>query len=279
MIVSLPTSLNEALGVHFLEPDMHVLAGGTDFMVEMNYNQRRPDAILSLRHVDELREWHRKDGMLVLGAGVRFSDIMETEIAMLAPALAQAARTVGSPQIRNTGTIGGNIATASPAGDTLPVLSALDAVVNLKSVHRARSFPISEFITGVKKTRLARDELITSISIPVADGPQEFLKVGRRNAMVIAVANLAFVCNPERRHVACALGAVGPKVIRCTDAENFIRERIDWRRRRVRDREDLVRFGDMCSAAAMPIDDHRSTSRYRRHAISVMAQRAAARAF
>ena len=174
--------------------------------------------------------------MLVLGAGVSFTDIMETEIAMLAPALAQAARTVGSPQIRNTGTIGGNVATASPAGDTLPVLSALDAVVNLKSVRRARSFPISEFVTGVKKTRLARDELITSISIPVSDGPQEFLKVGKRNAMVIAVANLAFVCNPERRHVACALGAVGPKIIRCTDAENFIRERIDWRRRRVRDR-------------------------------------------
>ena len=152
-------------------------------------------------------------------------------------------------------------------------------MLNLKSVRRARSFPFSEFVTGVKKTRLARDELITSISIPVANGPQEFLKVGKRNAMVIAVANLAFVCNPERRHVACALGAVGQRSSGCTDAENYIRERIDWRRRRVRNREELVRFGDLCSSAAMPIDDHRSTSRYRRHAISVMAQRAAARAF
>ncbi len=278
MKISLPTSLDEALGALHVEPGMHVLAGGTDFMVEMNYNQRRPGAILSLRHVDELRAWHKDDGTLVLGAGVRFTDIMETEIAMLAPALAQAARTVGSPQIRNTGTIGGNVATASPAGDSLPVLSVLDAAVNLKSARRARSVSISEFVTGVKSTRLAPDELITSISIPVADGPQEFLKVGKRNAMVIAVANLAFVCNPERRHVACALGAVGPTVIRCTEAESFIRERIDWRHRKVRDRGDLVRFGDMCSAAAMPIDDHRSTSRYRRHAISVMAQRAAARA-
>ncbi len=279
MKVLLPTSLDEALGALHSDPGMHVLAGGTDFMVEVNYNQRRPRAILSLRFVDELRAWHRDDGMLVLGAGVRFTDIMETEIAKMAPALAQAARTVGSPQIRNTGTIGGNVATASPAGDSLPVLSVLDAVVNLKSASRARSVSISDFVTGVKKTWLAPDELITSISIPVADGPQEFLKVGKRNAMVIAVANLAFACSPERRHVACALGAVGPTIIRCTDAEGFIRERIDWSRRRVRNREDLVRFGEMCSAAAMPIDDHRSTSRYRRHAISVMAQRASARAF
>ncbi len=131
----------------------------------------------------------------------------------------------------------------------------------------------------VERTRLTADELITSISIPVANGTQEFLKVGKRNAMVIAVANLAFACSPERRHVACALGAVGPTVVRCTDAETFIRERIDWGRRRVRNRGDLARFGEMCSAAAMPIDDHRSTSRYRLHAISVMSQRAAARAY
>ena len=216
-------------------------------MVGVNYNQRRPEAVLSLRFVDELREWNRDDGMLVLAAGVRFSDIEETEIAMLAPALAQPARTIGSPQFRNTETIGGNTATAPPAGNTLPFLSALDAMVNLNGVHWARSVPISEFVAGVKKTRLARDELIMSISNPVADGPQEFLKVGKRKAMVIAVANLAFVCNPERRHVACAFGAVGPTVTRCTDAENFIRERIDWRRRRVRDRVDLIRFGEMCS--------------------------------
>ena len=165
MIVSLPTSLNEALGVLFLEPDMHVLAGGTDFMVEVNYNQQRPEAILSLRFVDELREWHRDDGMLVLGAGVRFSDIMETETAILALALAQPARTVGSPQFRNTGTICGNVATAPPAGNTLPVLSAPDAIVNLNGVRRARSVSISEFVTGVKKTRLALDELIRRSAI------------------------------------------------------------------------------------------------------------------
>ena len=196
MKVLLPTSLDEALGALHSDPGMHVLAGGTDFMVEVNYNQRRPRAILSLRFVDELRAWHRDDGMLVLGAGVRFTDIMETEIAKLAPALAQAARTVGSPQIRNTGTIGGNVATASPAGDSLPVLSVLDAVVNLKSASRERSVSISDFVTGVKSTRLAPDELITSISIPVADGPQEFLKVGKRNAMVIAVAKPGFRLQP-----------------------------------------------------------------------------------
>lgn len=277
MKVFLPTSLEDALGILRASPGAHVLAGGTDFMVEMNYGHRRPERILSLRFVDELRAWSREGATLVLGAGVRFADILSSEIATLSPALAQAARTVGSPQIRNTGTIGGNIATASPAGDTLPVLWALEAMVNIRSEKGERRIAIRDLVTGVKRNELAKDELITSISIPVADGPQEFLKVGRRNAMVIAAASLAFACNRSERRIACALGAVGPTIIRCTDAERFVGERVDWERLMVPSERDRVKFGELCSEATLAVDDHRSTARYRRHAISVMACRAVAR--
>ena len=277
MKVSLPNSLEEALDTLRAEPGTHVLAGGTDFMVELNYGQLRPEKILSLRFVDELRAWRREGSTLVLGAGVRFSDILNSEISALSPALAQAARTVGSPQIRNTGTIGGNIATASPAGDLLPVLYALDAVAYLRSADHARRVAVSDLVTGVKRNGIADDELVTSISIPVADGPQEFLKVGKRNAMVIAAASLAFVCNRRERRIGCALGAVGPTVVRCIDAERFVEGKINWERLSVRDERDRSRFGELCSEAASPIDDHRSSARYRRHAISVMARRAVAR--
>ena len=279
MNISQPSCLQEALRALKTAPGTGILAGGTDFMVEVNYGHRRPDSVLSLRFIDELRHWHRADSTLVLGSGLRFADIVSSEIADLAPALAQAARTIGSPQIRNAGTIGGNIATASPAGDAIPVLAALDAVVNIKSIDRERSIAISEFITGVKQTTLADDELVVSVSIPVAAGPQEFLKIGKRNAMVIAVSNLALVTDRNRQKVGCALGAVGPTIIRCKAAEQFIEKRIDWDGGTSLDASDCVRFGELCAQAAQPIDDHRSTASYRVRSVSIMAQRAINRAF
>jgi CO/xanthine dehydrogenase FAD-binding subunit len=279
MSVTLPSSLGEALKSLHDQPEASVLAGGTDFMVEVNYGHRRPGAVISLRAVDELRGWRREGDELVLGAGLRYVDLLAPDLAELVPALAQAARTVGSPQIRNCGTIGGNIAMASPAGDTLPVLAALDAHVTLASLRGQRTVPLSEFIVGVKRTIIAADELIVSVTVPVARGPQEFLKIGKRNAMVIAVASLALVVDLAAASVACALGAVGPKVLRCFEAEAMIGDAIDWNRARIGDPQLYETFGSMCAEAALPIDDHRSTEAYRRHAISVLAQRALKRAF
>lgn len=277
--VSLPTTLEQALQTLNHNPQAQVLAGGTDFMVEMNYRHRRPAAVVGLRAVEELRGWRREDNSLVLGAGLRHADMLQPELASLAPALAQAARTVGSPQIRNSGTLGGNIATASPAGDLLPVLSALDAMVTVASVRGSRSVPICELVTGVKRTSLETDELILSVTVPVAAGPQEFLKVGKRNAMVIAVANLALVADLSARRVACALGAVGPTVLRCPEAEAMLCERIDWERGCIDDPGVFDQFATQCAEVARPIDDHRATAAYRRHVISVLARRALARAF
>ncbi len=210
-------------------------------MVEVNAGHRRPAKVLSLRHIPELRSWQQlPSGEVRLGATVTYTDMLDPALAQLLPALAHAARTVGSPQIRNAGTIGGNLATASPAGDTLPVLAALDAVVEVASALGARDIPVSAFITGPKRNALSRGELIVAVRLPLLDGHQEFRKIGVRNAMVIAVASLALAVDRTTRTVRCALGSVGPGPIRATEAEEWLAGAIDWdlerRRRRERGR-------------------------------------------
>lgn len=276
--VLMPESVDEAVEMLNRQPGSRILAGGTDYMVEVNYGHADPHSIISLRAVDALRVWRRDGDFLELGAGIRFADILETKLAKLAPALAQAARTVGSPQIRNSATLGGNVATASPAGDSLPVLHAMEAVVNVAGINGRRSMPIREFITGVKRTALVPGELIVSVTIPVASGPQEFLKVGRRNAMVIALANLALIVDGNNRKVACALGSVGPTIIRCKEAEALVSAKLNWDRMRLDDPGAFDEFGALCAESARPITDHRATADYRRHAIAVLARRALMRA-
>jgi CO/xanthine dehydrogenase FAD-binding subunit len=205
-----------------------VLAGGTDFMVEVNAGRRRPEKVLSLRRLPELRARERSDtaagATIRLGAAVTYTDLLGPALASLLPALAHAARTVGSPQIRNAGTIGGNLATASPAGDTLPVLAALDAVIEVAGPAGRRELTVAEFITGPKRNALNSGELIVSVRLPVVEGHQEFRKIGVRNAMVIAVASLALVVDTRNRTLRCALGSVGPGPIRATEAEAWLGE-------------------------------------------------------
>ncbi|MDQ1377189.1 MAG: hypothetical protein QOE15_1362 [Acidimicrobiaceae bacterium] len=294
MTILSPTSIDEAVAA-LADPAIQVLAGGTDFMVEVNAGHRRPDKVLSLRHIPELRTWEQlpaRDGPVRdgparddpahvrLGATVTYTDMLQPDLAQLLPALAHAARTVGSPQIRNAGTIGGNLATASPAGDTLPVLSALEAVVEVASPLGVRDIPVATFITGPKRTALSPGELIVAVRLPLLDGHQEFRKIGVRNAMVIAVASLALAVDTRSRTVRCALGSVGPGPIRATEAEEWLAGTIDWDRpAATTEAPDLAYFGRLVAGAAQPIDDHRGTAAYRRHAIGVLAERAAAQAF
>src|SRR5262245_9652681 len=166
MTVEVPRSLAEALDAIERRPDAHVLAGGTDFMVEVNFGHRRPPAVLALSRVDELRRWWRDGDDVMLGAGLTYTDMSQPELAALVPALAQAARTVGSPQIRNAGTLGGNLGTGSPAGDTLPVLVALDAIVGLQSSAGRRELPIGEFLVAPKRTARQPNEIIVDVRVP-----------------------------------------------------------------------------------------------------------------
>jgi CO/xanthine dehydrogenase FAD-binding subunit len=294
MSLALPTNLDEALAMVGDDPATTVLAGGTDLMVELNYGHRRPASITALRRVDELRGWRAlPDGGLWLGARLTYREMETGELAGRLPALAQAARTVGSPQIRNTGTLGGNLATASPAGDTLPVLASLQATVELASVGGRRTLPLTAFLTGPKRTARRPDELVTGVTVVPPAGPQEFLKIGTRNAMVIAVANCALVVDPAARQLRCTLGSVGPVPIRCEEAEAWFAAEATWDADadgagdrdgeaggpRVGDPTAVAaEFGRRCAAAARPIDDHRSTAAYRRHACAVLARRALARA-
>ncbi|MGH9184864.1 MAG: FAD binding domain-containing protein [Acidimicrobiales bacterium] len=279
MGVVAPTSLDEACTALADEPEAQLLAGGTDFMVEVNFGHRRPSSVIALGNVADLHGWHGRDGELVLNAGLTYTEMEEEPLASRLPALAQAARTVGSPQIRNAGTIGGNLGTASPAGDTLPVLIALDAVVSLRSASHRRDLPLAEFITGPKRHALAPGEVIAHVRVPRLRGPQEFLKVGTRNAMVIAVASVAIVVDLDGRTVRCGLGSVGPVPLRSTEAEAWVAAEIDWDAGRIDDPRSYETFGHMVAEAARPIDDHRSTAAYRRHAIGVCARRALMRAF
>jgi CO/xanthine dehydrogenase FAD-binding subunit len=265
MAVLAPTTIDDALTALADHPGAHVLAGGTDFMVEVNFGHRRPDDVVALGRVDELRRWRVDGETVLLGGGVTCTQLMQPALADRLPALAQAARTVGSPQIRNAATIGGNLGTGSPAGDLLPVLSALDAAVAVRSAAGVRVLSIHQFLLGPKRTALEPGELVVEVAVPAATGPQEFLKVGVRNAMVIAIANLALVV--DKGTVKVAAGSVGPTIIRARDAEQWV-----WTNGGVA--ADPAEFGRRVAAEVRPIDDHRSTAEYRRRAVEVIATRA-----
>jgi CO/xanthine dehydrogenase FAD-binding subunit len=273
-----PTRLDDALDALRDVPSLTVLAGGTDLMVDVNAGRTHPDGILSLRRVEELRDWRSDGTEVVVGAGVTYQTLLTSQLRTLLPGLAQAARTVGSPQIRNTGTIGGNLATASPAGDTLPMLTALDARVELASASSRRLVPLERFLLAPKSTLLMPGELITAVRVPVASGPHEYLKIGVRNAMVIAVASCALVVDHMRRRVTCALGSVGPTPVRDRRTEAWLSSEVDWDTGRTRHASVAERFGWRMAAAARPIDDHRGSAAYRRHAVGVLARRAVERA-
>jgi len=281
--VLVPRSLADAVSALGEFPDGLVLAGGTDLMVEINEAQRRIDdehTVVAVNRVPELRAWtlDRAAATVRIGAGVTYTELGREPLASLLPALAQAARTVGSPQIRNAATIGGNLATCSPAGDGLPVLSALGAVVELASAGGVRSLPIGDFMVGVKQTDRRPGELLTAVTVPLLDGWQGYAKVGVRNAMVIAIAGACLAIDGPSRSVRLALGSVAPTVIRVPEAESFAAQRIDWAAGTV-GRDAVAEFGGLAAAASRPIDDHRSTAAYRRHSIGVLARRLLSRAF
>ena len=266
----------EALAVRAERPDAVPIAGGTDVMVELNFDRRRPAALLDLTGISELAEWQRTDGMLRIGAGVSYTRIID-EIGSLAPSLAIASRTVGSPQIRNRGTLGGNLGTASPAGDGLPPLAAADAVVEVESVRGAREISVRNFFTGAKRNVLAADELIRAVHLPVADAPQQFAKVGTRNAMVIAVCSFAVALHRGARRVGTCIGSAGPTPLPAVDAERFLEDVLAaqglWESRDALDADTLHHFGELAGQQARPIDDVRGTASYRRHAVAVLARR------
>jgi CO/xanthine dehydrogenase FAD-binding subunit len=271
-----PDTWEEALAMKAAQPDAVPIAGGTDLMVALNFDRTRPAAIIDLTRVPELRDWGADDGRLRVGAGVTYTRLIE-ELGDRLPGLAIASRTVGSPQIRNRGTVGGNLGTASPAGDGLPPLYVSDAEVELASTTGTRRLPVADFVTGPKRQAARDDELIAAFHLPAATGPQQFSKIGTRNAMVIAVCSLSLAIWPERRGVCACIGSAGPTPIRASDAEAFAAGVLEedglWEGGGPFPDAALERFGELVAAAAAPIDDVRGSAAYRRHALAVLARR------
>jgi CO/xanthine dehydrogenase FAD-binding subunit len=254
MDVLTPRSLDEALRLKAEHPAAWPIQGGTDVMVALNFDRGRPEAILNLSELPELRGWSRENGSLRLGAGLTYAEIEHGELRDVLPALAQASRTVGSPQIRNRGTIGGNLGTSSPAGDALPPLLVEEAEVECASVRGARRIPLGDFVTGVKRNALEPDELIVAVWLTPSNAPQTFMKVGPRNAMVIAVVSLAVSAGDELR---ASFGSASPRPLLVTAP-----------------RDEAESFPERVAAAASPIDDVRGSGAYRRHALNVLTRRA-----
>jgi CO/xanthine dehydrogenase FAD-binding subunit len=255
-----PRTLDEALRLKAERPEAVPIQGGTDVMVDLNFDRARPPALLNLNEVAELRGWSRANGSIRLGAGLTYTEAMEATLSDALPALAEASRTVGGPQIRNRGTVGGNLGTASPAGDALPPLLIADAVVELANVRGERAVPLTEFLTGPKRNALAADELIVAVRVRAVDGTQTFMKVGPRNAMVISVVSLALSVDREGDEVRAAFGSAGPVPTLVTAPL-----------------AELDGFPERVSAAASPIDDVRGSAAYRRHSLRVLAARAVER--
>jgi CO/xanthine dehydrogenase FAD-binding subunit len=252
-----PHSLEEALRLKAEHPKALPLQGGTDVLVGLNFDRLRPEWILNLNEVEELRGWARDNGTLRLGSGLTYTEALEGSLAEVLPALAEASRTVGSPQIRNRGTIGGNLGTASPAGDALPPLLVEEAEVELRSVRGARLLPVSDFLVGPKRNALEPDELITAVCVRPSGAAQTFMKVGPRNAMVIAVCSLALATDRERGEIRAAFGSAGP-------VPALVRVPL----------EEAESLPERVAQAASPIDDVRGSATYRRHALRVLSARA-----
>ena len=293
-----PGSLVEALAAKAASPDAVPIAGGTDVMVELNFARRRPLVLLDLTRVPELAGWSLQHGRLRVGAGVTYAELTGERgglsgndlgrgadglgrgagrLGRWLPGLAMAARTVGSPQIRNRGTIGGNLGSASPAGDCHPSLLAAGAEVEVASARGTRVIPIDGFFTGVKRSAVAPDELIIAVWISPPSGPEQFAKIGTRNAMVIAVAAFGLALHPGRRSVGTGIGSAAPTPVRAREAETFVAAALDeaglWDSRNELPESVVTEFGALVSAASRPIDDVRGTAAYRRHSLAVLARR------
>jgi CO/xanthine dehydrogenase FAD-binding subunit len=252
-----PSSLDEALRIKAEQPHALPIAGGTDLLVDLNFDRRRPELILNLWEVEELKGFSRENGTLRLGAGLTYAEAMREPLAELLPALAEASRTVGSPQIRNRGTIGGNLGTASPAGDALPPLLIEDAEIELASASGSRTLPLREFLVGPKRNALAPEELIVAVRVRPSGASQTFMKVGPRNAMVIAVVSLAVAADRDRGLLRAAFGSAGP-------VTGLVEAPLN----------ESEGFPERVAAAASPIDDVRGSAAYRRHALRVLTARA-----
>ncbi|MDI3408017.1 FAD binding domain-containing protein [Streptomyces cavernicola] len=282
--VKLPATLDEAVAALAAMPAAVPVAGGTDLMASVNSGLLRPAALVGLGRISEIRGWQYQDGHALLGAGLTHARMGRPDFAALIPALAAAARAAGPPTVRNAGTLGGNIASAAPTGDSLPVLAALEATLVIAGPGGARrEVPVSHLLAGMDMLRAG--ELIGFVRVPLLHAPQVFLKATGRTGPGRATASVALVLDPARRGVRCAVGAIAPMPLRPLDAENWVASLIDWDAERALDPQALHAFGDYVAAACIPDQAPDGTQEqlppavlHLRRTVAVLARRALGRA-
>jgi CO/xanthine dehydrogenase FAD-binding subunit len=255
-----PRSVQDALRMLRNDGPLTPLAGATDLYVALNFGTLESTRFLNLWALDPLRRITMRNGTLRIGALATYSTLLRSRLVrQRLPMLASAAREVGGMQIQNRGTLGGNVANGSPAGDTLPVLAVAEAVVVLRSVDAERRVPFANFYTGYRGTVRQPDELIVAFEVPPVEGRQWFRKVGTRAAQAISKVVMAAVRGPRPR---IALGSVAPTVIRLSGVERVLADGATMDEAVRRLHQDIH-----------PIDDLRSTADYRRDVAANLLRR------
>ena len=282
-----PSTWEDAVAEKAARPDLIPVAGGTGLMPALADGRGGAAgnggvALLDLTRIEAAAAWHRDHDLIRIGATVPYVQII-AHLEPLVPGLVAASRTVGSPQIRNRGTLGGNLGTAAPDGDASVPLLAAGATVDIVSVRGTRRVALADYFTGPGQTVLTPDELVHSVLIPVAGGPQEFGKVGRRTTMTRSICAVGVALDQPSGSVGVAVGAAGPVPLRAAAAELFLATELSnrdlWLSRADLDDPLLRHFGELVAAAAAPVSDLRASAGYRRHALAVLGRRLLERAW
>lgn len=267
----IPESLGDALAIRRDHPRAQIIAGGTDVVADLNRG-RPATGFVSLRAIPELRGVQFSDGHWLLGAMTTIAELRSNPDLGPAAALRQATRSLGSRQLRNAATVGGNICGGGAVRTLIPVLLAYDAEVDVVGTQGARTLALSDVLAPAG-TRLADEEILTAIRFRVVSGAQRYYRIGPRNAVCYATASVTVVLDETDRTVRVALGSVAPTAVRARAAETIGADGIDWERRTV-DADVARAFGAAAATAADPVSDLTASADYRRHAVAVMARRA-----
>jgi CO/xanthine dehydrogenase FAD-binding subunit len=259
-------------------PSARFIAGGTEVIADQNLELFQPTGYVSLRRIESLHRIEALEGGLRIGAGVVIARLLDDPLTKAVPLLRRAARAFGTRQIRNRGTVGGNIVSGLADRTLPPCLLALNASVDLQSAKGSRTLALRDFLIGPGQTAIASDEILTGVAVPAAQGFQDYTIVGPRNAQFYVTASAALVVDEPSRSVRLGLGNAAPKVMRASRAEAFANEAINWDKRSV-PRVAAAEFGKLAAADCDPPSDVTCGADYRRHAVKVMARRLLERAF
>lgn len=276
--LAVATDLAEALQWRQEHPDATVIAGGTEVLAEMALEQHQPRGFLHIGRIASLQTVTISSEAITLGAATTIERLTQADIASACPLLAQVGASIGTPQARRRGTVGGNLGAGQPDRSLAPALLALGCEVVLQSRARGeRRLPVGDFLLNRGSTALAGDELITSLEVKRCHGFQAFTLVGPRSALVFPTVATALVVDPRHRTLALGLGNAGETALRSPGAE-ALAAAVDWSGGPL-PLELAAEFGDRAAADSAPIDDVQASAAYRRHAVAVMARRLLQRAF